>query len=270
MIAFKHSDKGDIKRYSAQLIELGKFYNRFHDFGEYLLGSKNVKRYGHMVKTPTHLSCQGLIEGDYIRVDYLKLVGQEEVFEPGDIVIFVKSEVDKETLVLYTPEEFERVFRIQPEQLLMQFRKHREGKDEALDLYFNGEFLMTLMGNRALPPNMKEIKKFAKHIVAKLTNEFDMINVSVGMKPDRMSEDLFKHFVIFRAADKDDVVFKETSVICPYLTWGTYRSHEVFKLSLPKELELPFNNGAPYVFEGDKEDFAQLINAFLMLIGMVL
>lgn len=270
MIAFQHTDKGDTKVYSAQLIELGKFYNRFHDFGEELLGSKNVKRYGHLVKASTSLSCQVLLEGDYIRVDTLKLIGEEEIFLDGDIVIFVKSETDSETLVLYTSKEFEKVFRVRPEYLLTQFRKHREGREEALDLYFNGEFLMTLMGNRALPPNVKEIKKFAKHIVAKLINEFDMINVSVGMKPDRMSEDLFKHFVIFRTADKDDVVFKETSLICPYLTWGTYRSHEVFKLSLPEELELPFSDGAAYVFEGDKEDFAQLINSYLMLVGMAL
>lgn len=270
MIAFKHTDKGNIKRHSAQLIELGKFYNRFHDFGEYLLCSKSVKRYGHMVKTPTHLSCQGLIEGDYIRVDYLKLVGQEDVFEPGDIVIFVKSEVDEETLVLYTPEEFERVFRIRPEQLLTQFRKHREGKDEALDLYFNGEFLMTLMGNRALPPNLKEIKKYAEHIVEKLNNEFDMINISVGMKPERLSEELYKNFVTYHTLDKDELEVHETSLICPYLDWRTYRNHKVFKLSLPEEVEMPFNNGAPYVFEGDREHFAQLINAYLLLVGMAM
>lgn len=270
MIAFKHSDKGDIKRYQVQLIELGKFYNRFHDFGEELLCSKSVKRYGHMVKTPTHLSCQVLMEGDYLRVDTLKLVGEEEVFKSGDIVIFVKSDVDDETLVLYTPEEFEKVFRIRPEQLLTQFRQHREGKEEALDLYFNGEFLMTLMGNRALPPNLKEIKKYAEHIVDKLNNEFDMINISVGMKPGRLSEELYKNFVIYRVANKDEVAFHETSLICPYLTWGTYRSHEVFKLSLPEELELPFSDGAAYVFEGDKEDFAQLVNAFLMLAGMAM
>lgn len=270
MIAFKHTDKGDTKRYSAQLIELGKFYNRFHDFGEHLLCSKSVKRYGHMVKTPTHLSCQVLIEGDYIRVDTLKLVGEEEVFSTTNIVIFVKSEVDEETLVLYTPEEFKKVFRIRPEQLLTQFRQHREGKDEALDLYFNGEFLITLMGNRALPPNLKEIKKYAEHIVDKLNNEFDMINISVGMKPDRLSETLYKNFVIYRAADKDGVAFHETSLICPYLDWGTYRNHKVFKLLLPDEVEMPFSNGAPYVFEGDREHFAQLINTYLMLVGMAM
>lgn len=270
MIAFKHSDKGDIKRYSAQLIELGKFYNRFHDFGEELLCSKSVERYGHMVKTPTHLSCQVLMEGDCLRVDTLKLVGEEEVFGTASVVIFVKSEVDEETLVLYTPEEFERVFRIRPEQLLMQFRKHREGKEEALDLYFNGEFLMTLLGNRALPPNLKEIKKFAKHIIAKLNNEFDMINISVGMTPERLSEELFKNFVIYRAANKNEAVFQDTSLICPYLDWGTYRNHKVFKLSLPEEVEMPFSDGAPYVFEGDREDFAQLVNAYLMLVGMAM
>jgi len=98
------------------------------------------------------------IEGDKIRVEELKLEDTKEIFELNDTVILVKSESDRKAVVLYTPKEFELAFKIRPEEMLLTFNKRTREDKEALDLHFNGEFLMTLMGNDALPPNLKKVK----------------------------------------------------------------------------------------------------------------
>lgn len=270
MIAFKHSEMGNVKLYYAQLIEMYKSYKRHQELDESFLDTTNIKRYGRLAELPTRSSCRMTIEGDKIRIEELKLEDTKEIFELNDTVILVKSETDRKTVVLYTPKEFEAAFKIRPEEMLLTFNKRTLEDKEALDLHFNGEFLMTLMGNDALPPNLKEVKKYAKFILNKLENKLALMTIPMGSNTERLSEDLHKNFRIWHVADKKLPVFGETSLICPYLTWGRLGDLAVFKLSSLGNADLPFGHENVYFFEGDKDHFAQLLNIYLILSGMVL
>lgn len=269
MNKFKHCEKGDIKVYFAQLIEMYKSYNCYTELDESFLRANKVKRYGRLDKLPSNLYCRFSTEGDNIAVEELRVGKDGELFELNDTVVLVKSEVDQETVVVYTLEEFNEAFGIDAKFMALTFKPRIQEGIEALDVHFNGAFLFTLFGNHALPINFGEVKKLAKPIFEKLEDELTTLTIPFEQKVKRLSENLHHNFRIYRSHKQEGANFNVYSMICPYLRWGLQGTKTVFELMKMEGINLPFNSGVVYVFEGDKDHFAQLINTYMMFSGMV-
>ena len=220
---------------------------------------------GELLYTTVHV-------GRYVVYKQMGSVNNTFSFKEGDEVFIVKKDVLGDTAYLIPSREvFKQRFGVDVPSLLCSILWLNEKGHDSLSLYTDEEYVLTLIGRHSRQPNATAMKKYRKDILAKLQDEFWILDNASRTNPRQPNEDtetlfptLRDNFVIYNLLrEKETAIDTIPPLTCPYIRWKIEGDGWFFSLAKLDGIEPPIKGVRS--FSGNKLYFEQLVNWYYTL-----